>query len=99
MATPYQLAAIYGFVDTADEGANCTPHCYGHMYWNRNLNLGTDEAVYFEDILDDFDGTGGIADPFDLVAGGSAVLRYSTINGVYFMTHSTRDRRYGRHEV
>lgn len=98
---PYEISAIYGYMDSSQhEGNGCSPHCYGYWYWNRNLNLGSDEAVYFEDITVNFDGTGG-PDIFDLVYGGSAVLRHSIINGNYFITHSARngDRGGMKYEV
>ncbi len=92
---PHEISKIYGYMDSSsDEGANCSPHCYGYWYWNRNLNLGSDEAVYFENITVNFDGSGNPAF-FDLVYGGSAVLRYSTINGDYVITHSPRNNDRG----
>ena len=67
---PFPFAAIYGYLDTADENASCTPHCLGFNYWNRALNLGSDEAVYIEDSTINFDGSGGAPAIQDLDFGG-----------------------------
>lgn len=89
--SPHEISKLYGYMNSsAHEGPGCSPHCFGYWYWNRNLNLGSDEAVYFEDFTVNFNG-GGTPAFFDLVYGGSAVLRHSNINGDYFITHSPRD--------
>ena len=93
----YEISAIYGYLNSEGSGTGIPS---GTAYWNRNLNLGTDEAVYFEDITVNFS-SGGSPDIFDLVYGGSAVLRHSTIKNNYFITHSARgnDRGGMKYEV
>lgn len=87
---PYQIANFNGQIGAASSESNtCSPHCWGYYYWNRDLNLGSDEAVYFEDSTVDFDGSVFGADVFDLVYGGSVVVRHSTINGAFLQTHAT----------
>jgi hypothetical protein len=92
--TGYEISAIFGYLNSEGSG---TPS--GTLYWNRPVNLGTDEAVYFEDITVNFSGNGPTV--FDLVYGGSAVLRHSTIKYNYFITHSARgnDRGGMKYEV
>ena len=93
--TPFPFAAIYGYLDTADESTSCSPHCFGFSYWNRDLNLGSDEAIYIEDSVINFDGTGGAPSVQDLMYGGSVVIRHNTIKGAFFQTHATRYVQHG----
>jgi hypothetical protein len=88
--TGYQIASIFGYLNSEGSG---TSRLSGDGYWNRPLALGTDEAVYFEDISVNF--RGNSPHVFDLQFGGSAVLRHSTIRHNYFITHSARGNSRG----
>lgn len=51
------------------------------------LNLGSDEAVYFEDNVVNFRQGGFV---FNMAYGGNVVVRHNTITGTYMQTHSAR---------
>lgn len=93
----YQIGQIWGYTDVGDETVTCSPHCLAYNYWNRNLNLGTDEAIYFEDVTINFTDDIFGASVFDMPYGGSVVVRHSTITGAFMQTHATghQGREYG----
>jgi hypothetical protein len=81
----YEISAIFAYLNSEGSG---TGYLSGDYDWSLPLHLGSDEAVYFENC--DINFSSGTTQVFDLVYGGRAVLRYSTIDYSYFITHSAR---------
>jgi hypothetical protein len=93
--TSYQVSLYEGWMGSSnDENGSCSgtaPNvCFGHNAWNRPTRLGTDEAVYFENVAINLASPSASPVVSDLLAGGAAVIRFSTINSAYFITHSAR---------
>ena len=84
---------IYGFLNSEypPEGNNL----HGAAYWSQPMNLGTDEAVYFEDNTVNCAGSRGQPFVYDMAYGGSIVMRYNRVQNAYIQTHSARSNARG----
>jgi hypothetical protein len=78
---------MYGYLNSETGTGNSL---YGTAYWNRPMNLGSDEAIYFENNTVNF--ASGIGQPFvfDMDFGGAIVMRYNVVHNAYIQTHSAR---------
>jgi len=78
---------IYGYLNTETGTGNSL---YGSTYWNRPMNLGSDEAIYFENNTLNFAAGTGQPFVFDMDFGGAIVVRHNVIHNAYVQTHSAR---------
>ena len=77
----------YGYLNSETGTGNSL---YGSTYWNRPMNLGSDEAIYFEDNTLNFAAAIGQPFVFDMDFGGAVVMRYNVVHNAYVQTHSAR---------
>jgi len=83
----YGIMSIKSYLE---RDATATPPIMGSYAHSLPLNLGTDEAIYFEDNNVNFSGSTAISFVFDLNFGGNVVVRHNAIKGTYMQTHSAR---------
>jgi hypothetical protein len=79
---------IQGSINT--ENCSDANRLSGHAYWQQPMNLGTDEAVYFEDNIVNYGNGSGPPFVYDAGRGGSIVMRHNTVYNAYIQTHSAR---------
>ena len=68
--------------------SSLTPPNSGYYAHSLPLNMGSDEAIYFEDNTVNFGTTTGYIS--NEVYGGNIVIRYNNITGTYIQNHSAR---------
>ena len=83
---------MYGYLNTETGTGNSL---MGATYWNRPMNLGSDEAIYFEDNTVNFALASGQPFVFDMDFGGAIVMRYNVVHNAYVQTHSARSNGRG----
>lgn len=84
----YGIINQAGYIESDDRSS---PRTIGHYAHSLPLNLGTDEAVYFEDNTVNFSGANSVSYLFNQTYGGNIVVRYNSIKGTYFQNHSAKD--------
>ena len=76
---------------------------WGDNSWSGPLSLGTDNAIYFEDNVFNWNAGGGYLAANDCYSGGRVVFRHNTLNGSYLTNHgadsSGRERGCFSYEV
>ncbi len=93
----YVAIQLYSFLNSEYSHGGTT---YGDKAWSLPLNLGTDEAVYVEDCIFNFE-DGNAGNVYDTHYGGRIVFRYNIVNRATIVTHATRksDRGGLKHEI